>query len=159
MMDILQLSRAALKVALPLLAIGGALIAARRNGGDPRESLRRSDLAHFHRRSAPRCRATADVERRHTNPHARRVEYVRDLVIIVSFCISRRGVILAAALISAVAAGAQAEVSGTAARGAARVYREQHEGAILTEFAALLALPNLATDSARSEERRVGKEC
>ena len=32
-------------------------------------------------------------------------------------------------------------------RAAARVYREQHEGAILTEFAALLALPNIASDS------------
>ena len=39
MMEISQLSRAALKVALPLLAIGGAVIAARRNGGDPREVL------------------------------------------------------------------------------------------------------------------------
>ena len=38
-------------------------------------------------------------------------------------------------------------VSGAAARQAARVYREQHEGAILTEFAELLALPNLASDS------------
>ena len=37
MMEISQLSRAALKVALPLLAIGGVVIAARRNGGDPRE--------------------------------------------------------------------------------------------------------------------------
>ena len=39
------------------------------------------------------------------------------------------------------------DVSGAAARQAARVYREQHEGAILTEFAELLALPNLASDS------------
>lgn len=37
--------------------------------------------------------------------------------------------------------------TGAAARAAARVYREQHEGAILTEFAELLALPNLASDS------------
>ncbi len=45
------------------------------------------------------------------------------------------------------AARAQTPVSGTAARQAARIYREQHEGAILTEFAELLSLPNLATDS------------
>ena len=38
--------------------------------------------------------------------------------------------------------------SGEAARAAARAYREQHEGAILTEFAELLSLPNLAGDSA-----------
>ena len=44
-------------------------------------------------------------------------------------------------------ARAQAPVTGTAARAAARVYRQQHEGAILTEFANLLSLPNLATDS------------
>ena len=53
-----------------------------------------------------------------------------------------------AALSLAVAnqSGGQA-VSGAAARQAARVYRQQHEGAILTEFAELLALPNLASDS------------
>lgn len=39
-------------------------------------------------------------------------------------------------------------VTGAEARAAARVYREQHEGDILTEFAELLALPNLASDSA-----------
>ncbi len=33
-------------------------------------------------------------------------------------------------------------------RAAARAYREQHEGAILTEFAELIAIPNLASDSA-----------
>jgi acetylornithine deacetylase/succinyl-diaminopimelate desuccinylase-like protein len=38
-------------------------------------------------------------------------------------------------------------ISGDAARAAARAYRESHEGAILTEFAELLSLPNLATDS------------
>ncbi len=42
---------------------------------------------------------------------------------------------------------AQPDMTGAAAREAARVYREQHEGAILTEFAALLSLPNLASDS------------
>lgn len=42
---------------------------------------------------------------------------------------------------------AQQPVSATAARSAARVYREQHEGAILTEFAELLSLPNVASDS------------
>ncbi len=38
-------------------------------------------------------------------------------------------------------------VTGEAARTAARAYREAHEGAILTEFAALLSIPNLASDS------------
>ena len=42
---------------------------------------------------------------------------------------------------------AQPDVTGAAAREAARIYREQHEGAILTEFAELLSLPNLASDS------------
>ncbi|HYW49081.1 MAG TPA: hypothetical protein VE861_00670, partial [Gemmatimonadaceae bacterium] len=41
----------------------------------------------------------------------------------------------------------QAPASGAAARASARSWREQHEGDILTEFAALLAIPNLATDS------------
>jgi acetylornithine deacetylase/succinyl-diaminopimelate desuccinylase-like protein len=43
----------------------------------------------------------------------------------------------------------QSQTSRTAAdvRAAARVYREQHEGAIITEFAELLSLPNLASDS------------
>ena len=36
----------------------------------------------------------------------------------------------------------------SAQRTAARGYREQHEGAIVTEFAELLSLPNLASDSA-----------
>lgn len=45
-------------------------------------------------------------------------------------------------------AGATATATGAAARSAARVYREQHEGDILTEFAELLSLPNLASDSA-----------
>jgi acetylornithine deacetylase/succinyl-diaminopimelate desuccinylase-like protein len=44
-------------------------------------------------------------------------------------------------------ADAQATVSGAEARSAARVYREQHEGDILSEFAQLLSLPNLASDS------------
>jgi len=46
------------------------------------------------------------------------------------------------------AAQAPASVNGAAARAAARVYREGHEGDILTDFAELLSLPNLATDSA-----------
>src|SRR5260221_2288815 len=36
---------------------------------------------------------------------------------------------------------------GVAARAAARTYREKNEGAIVTEFAELLSLPNLASDS------------
>lgn len=49
---------------------------------------------------------------------------------------------------SVVPRAAQAQQgTGAAARAAARVYREQHEGAILTEFAELLSLPNLASDS------------
>ena len=52
-----------------------------------------------------------------------------------------------AAALCATTARGQADVTGTAARTAARAYREQHEGAILTEFAELLSLPNLATDS------------
>jgi len=61
----------------------------------------------------------------------------------------RLGVALGLALLSAHARPlhAQPSVSATAARTAARVYREQHEGAILTEFAALLSLPNVASDS------------
>ena len=56
-------------------------------------------------------------------------------------------IVLATCATGAAFAHAQAPVSGSAARQAARVYREQHEGAILTEFAELLSLPNLATDS------------
>lgn len=55
-----------------------------------------------------------------------------------------------AALITTMAASlvaAQAP-SGEAARRAAKEYRQQHEGAILTEFADLLSMPNLASDSA-----------
>jgi acetylornithine deacetylase/succinyl-diaminopimelate desuccinylase-like protein len=52
-----------------------------------------------------------------------------------------------ASLVGALTLEAQAGVGGDAARRAARVYREQHEGDILTEFASLLSLPNLATDS------------
>jgi acetylornithine deacetylase/succinyl-diaminopimelate desuccinylase-like protein len=40
------------------------------------------------------------------------------------------------------------ETVGTRARAAARSYREHNEGAIVGEFAALLAVPNLASDSA-----------
>ncbi|MES3036217.1 MAG: M20/M25/M40 family metallo-hydrolase [Gemmatimonadota bacterium] len=42
---------------------------------------------------------------------------------------------------------AQPAVSGPTARAAARAYRVQHEGDILTEFAELLSLPNVASDS------------
>lgn len=38
--------------------------------------------------------------------------------------------------------------SGAHARAAAREYRQSHEGAIVTEYAELLAIPNLARDSA-----------
>jgi acetylornithine deacetylase/succinyl-diaminopimelate desuccinylase-like protein len=58
-----------------------------------------------------------------------------------------RAIILPACGVCATIAHAQAPVTGAAARQAARIYREQHEGAILTEFAELLSLPNLATDS------------
>ncbi|MEP6991549.1 MAG: M20/M25/M40 family metallo-hydrolase [bacterium] len=54
---------------------------------------------------------------------------------------------LVAALCSAVALPAQTASTGTAARAAAHTYWQAHEGAILSEFAGLLALPNLATDS------------
>ncbi len=60
-------------------------------------------------------------------------------------CLIGLGVTLVQATASA--QGAQAAVSGPAARAAARVYREQHEGDILTEFAELLSLPNVASDS------------
>ena len=43
--------------------------------------------------------------------------------------------------------GAQEGV-GARARAAARTYREHNEGAIVREFATLLAVPNLASDSA-----------
>ncbi len=54
---------------------------------------------------------------------------------------------LAAGILLAASLPGQSAVSGAAARAAARAYREQHEGDILTEFARLLALPNLASDS------------
>ena len=38
------------------------------------------------------------------------------------------------------------ELSGVAARQAARAYRDDHEAAILREFTALLSLPNVASD-------------
>jgi len=50
--------------------------------------------------------------------------------------------------IAAQSSPATTTVTGDAARTAARAYREAHEGAILTEFAELLAIPNLASDSA-----------
>lgn len=64
---------------------------------------------------------------------------------VVTRCI--RALVLPVVGVSAAIAQAQAPVSGAVARQAARIYREQHEGAILTEFAELLSLPNLATDS------------
>jgi acetylornithine deacetylase/succinyl-diaminopimelate desuccinylase-like protein len=58
-------------------------------------------------------------------------------------------VALGAFLCASPAARAQTSVvSGARARAAAREYREHNEGAILGEFAELLALPNLASDSA-----------
>jgi acetylornithine deacetylase/succinyl-diaminopimelate desuccinylase-like protein len=51
-------------------------------------------------------------------------------------------------LVPVVPVQAQARSSGAAARSAARAHRERNEGAILTEFSELLALPNLASDSA-----------
>lgn len=54
---------------------------------------------------------------------------------------------IAAGFAGAAVTGRAQDISGTAARQAARVYREQHEGDILTEFAELLAIPNLASDS------------
>ena len=56
-------------------------------------------------------------------------------------------VALLLATVSGRAVSAQA-ITGDSARRAARAYREQHEGAILTEFATLVSLPNLASDSA-----------
>ncbi len=58
-----------------------------------------------------------------------------------------RALVLTACTLGAVALPAQAPVSGPAARAAARVYRERHEGDILSEFAELLSLPNVASDS------------
>jgi len=43
---------------------------------------------------------------------------------------------------------AQRAVSGARARASARAYREHNEAQIISEFATLLAVPNLATDSA-----------
>ena len=48
----------------------------------------------------------------------------------------------AAALETAAAQGAPLSPE----RATARAWREQHEGAILTEFAELIAIPNLASD-------------
>jgi acetylornithine deacetylase/succinyl-diaminopimelate desuccinylase-like protein len=63
---------------------------------------------------------------------------------------SRRTILLVglAAAFVVPPATAQQPATGAAARAAARTYRERNESAILTEFSALLALPNLATDSA-----------
>jgi acetylornithine deacetylase/succinyl-diaminopimelate desuccinylase-like protein len=54
---------------------------------------------------------------------------------------------LALAASFAGAAAASAQGTGAATRSVARAYREANEGAILTEFAELLSLPNLASDS------------
>src|SRR5436190_1924627 len=67
-------------------------------------------------------------------------------------CTRRVAALASAALVALsafapLAAGAQS-TSGPAARAAARSWRERNEGGILTEFTELLALPNLATDSA-----------
>lgn len=65
-------------------------------------------------------------------------------------CLSSRRVAASALTLLGLVASAlpaQVRVSGPAARAAARVYREQHEGEILTEFAELLSLPNVASDS------------
>jgi acetylornithine deacetylase/succinyl-diaminopimelate desuccinylase-like protein len=51
------------------------------------------------------------------------------------------------ALGTAAAFSAQAQSTGTAARAAAREYVQGHESEILNEFAELLAMPNLASDS------------
>ncbi len=56
-------------------------------------------------------------------------------------------VFVASALVQA-PLSAQAPSTGTAARAAAREYRVRHESEILNEFSALLAMPNLASDSA-----------
>jgi acetylornithine deacetylase/succinyl-diaminopimelate desuccinylase-like protein len=56
--------------------------------------------------------------------------------------------IAAATALLARAPLAAQETVGTRARAAARTYREHNEGAIVREFATLLAVPNLATDSA-----------
>ena len=50
-------------------------------------------------------------------------------------------------LAPAISSSAHAQSVGTAARTAAREYRQGHEAEILNEFAALLAIPNLASDS------------
>jgi acetylornithine deacetylase/succinyl-diaminopimelate desuccinylase-like protein len=62
---------------------------------------------------------------------------------------SRRTILLAALAAAFVVppATAQQSATGATARAAARTYRELNESAILTEFSALLSLPNLATDS------------
>jgi len=61
----------------------------------------------------------------------------------------RRAAVVGAA-VSLLAGGASAQTAGSVgvrARAAAREYRVRREGAILREFAELLAIPNLATDS------------
>lgn len=50
-------------------------------------------------------------------------------------------------LLAAAALSAQSPTTGARARAAARDYRQRHEAEILGEFARLLALPNLASDS------------
>jgi acetylornithine deacetylase/succinyl-diaminopimelate desuccinylase-like protein len=64
------------------------------------------------------------------------------------FAIRSFSALLILASAPAVGAPLHAQATGAAARAAARSYREANEPAILTEFAELLALPNLASDSA-----------
>jgi acetylornithine deacetylase/succinyl-diaminopimelate desuccinylase-like protein len=68
----------------------------------------------------------------------------------MTFKILTRGVRAAALLVPLLGSPRAAAQSspGAQARAAAHAYREQHEGAIVTEFAELLSLPNLASDSA-----------
>ncbi|MCC7055349.1 MAG: M20/M25/M40 family metallo-hydrolase [Gemmatimonadaceae bacterium] len=61
--------------------------------------------------------------------------------------VSRRLLPLLAMIATTPVVQAQRALTAAEVRAAARVYREQHEGAILTEFAGLLSLPNLASDS------------
>ena len=59
----------------------------------------------------------------------------------------RSNVFAALVLALCVYSDVHAQSTGSTARTVARVYRESHEGMILSEFAELLALPNLASDS------------
>ena len=61
--------------------------------------------------------------------------------------INRLAVVSALAASLTIAAHLGAQSTGATSRAAAREYRQHNEGAILTEFAELLSLPNLASDS------------